>query len=162
MDEPTEGLDPNQKHEVRTLIKEMAANKAIIISTHILEEVDAVCTRAIIIASGSLMFEGTPAELEARSRLHNAVTLSLAHDSLVAQRELAKLENVEAVEIGTDSSGNTRLTVVPRHGANVISAINEFIATRGWTTNEFRVESGRLDEVFRTITTQASAQRARS
>lgn len=67
MDEPTDGLDPNQKHEVRTLIKEMAHNKAIIISTHILEEVDAVCTRAIIIASGQLLFDGTPAELLARS-----------------------------------------------------------------------------------------------
>lgn len=67
MDEPTDGLDPNQKHEVRTLIKEMAHEKAIIISTHILEEVDAVCTRAIIIASGNLLFDGTPAELLARS-----------------------------------------------------------------------------------------------
>jgi ABC-2 type transport system ATP-binding protein len=67
MDEPTDGLDPNQKHEVRTLIREMAADKAIIISTHILEEVDAVCTRAIIIAAGRLLFDGTPAELRARS-----------------------------------------------------------------------------------------------
>jgi ABC-2 type transport system ATP-binding protein len=67
MDEPTDGLDPNQKHEVRTLIKEMASEKAIIISTHILEEVDAVCTRAIIIASGKMLFDGTPAELLAKS-----------------------------------------------------------------------------------------------
>jgi ABC-2 type transport system ATP-binding protein len=162
MDEPTDGLDPNQKHEVRTLIKEMSASKAIIISTHILEEVDAVCTRAIIIAAGKLMFEGTPSELEARSRLHNAVTLSVAHDSFAAQRELAALDNVEAVDISTDSSGNTRLTVIPKAGANIINGINEFIATRGWTTNEFRVESGRLDEVFRTITTQAAATRARA
>lgn len=67
MDEPTDGLDPNQKHEVRTLIKEMAAHKAIIISTHIMEEVDAICTRAIIIASGQLLFDGTPKELLAKS-----------------------------------------------------------------------------------------------
>ena len=67
MDEPTDGLDPNQKHEVRTLIKEMAVDKAIIISTHILEEVDAVCSRAIIIASGVILFDGTPADLLARS-----------------------------------------------------------------------------------------------
>lgn len=67
MDEPTDGLDPNQKHEVRTLIKEMAAHKAIVISTHILEEVDAICTRAIIIASGELLFDGTPEELLAKS-----------------------------------------------------------------------------------------------
>ncbi len=67
MDEPTDGLDPNQKHEVRTLIKEMASEKAIIISTHILEEVDAVCTRAIIIALGQMLFDGTPAELMSKS-----------------------------------------------------------------------------------------------
>ena len=67
MDEPTDGLDPNQKHEVRSLIKEMAEKKAIIISTHILEEVDAICTRAIIIAAGQLLFDGTPAELRSRS-----------------------------------------------------------------------------------------------
>ncbi|MCG8325395.1 MAG: ABC transporter ATP-binding protein, partial [Thiotrichales bacterium] len=63
MDEPTDGLDPNQKHEVRELIKTMAKDKAIVISTHIMEEVDAVCTRAIIIASGQLLFDGTPKEL---------------------------------------------------------------------------------------------------
>ncbi len=67
MDEPTDGLDPNQKHEVRMLINEMARHKAIIISTHILEEVDAICTRAIIIASGELLFDGTPEELLAKS-----------------------------------------------------------------------------------------------
>lgn len=67
MDEPTDGLDPNQKHEVRTLIKDMAKDKAIIISTHILEEVDAVCTRAIIIAAGKLLFDGTPRELRSKS-----------------------------------------------------------------------------------------------
>lgn len=69
MDEPTDGLDPNQKHEVRSLIKEMAENKAIVISTHILEEVDAVCSRAIIIAAGQILFDGTPAELRAQSEL---------------------------------------------------------------------------------------------
>lgn len=69
MDEPTDGLDPNQKHEVRKLIRDMSHNKAIIISTHILEEVDAVCTRAIIIAKGRILFDGTPAELRSRSQL---------------------------------------------------------------------------------------------
>jgi ABC-2 type transport system ATP-binding protein len=66
LDEPTDGLDPNQKHEVRTLIRQMAAEKAIVISTHILEEVDAVCSRAIIIARGRIVADATPAELEKR------------------------------------------------------------------------------------------------
>ena len=66
MDEPTDGLDPNQKFTVREIIKEMSAEKAIVISTHILEEVDAVCTRAIVIADGELKADGTPAELKAK------------------------------------------------------------------------------------------------
>jgi ABC-2 type transport system ATP-binding protein len=64
LDEPTDGLDPNQKHEVRRLIQRMASDKAIVISTHILEEVDAVCTRAMIIAAGRVVADATPAELE--------------------------------------------------------------------------------------------------
>jgi len=67
LDEPTDGLDPNQKHEVRELIRSIAANKAIIISTHILEEVEAVCTRAIIIARGRMLADATPAELIAKT-----------------------------------------------------------------------------------------------
>ena len=67
MDEPTDGLDPNQKHEVRTLIREMGRSKAIVLSTHILEEVEAVCTRAIIITKGRVVFDGKPEELEAQA-----------------------------------------------------------------------------------------------
>ncbi len=80
LDEPTDGLDPNQKHEVRLLIKEMAQDKAIIISTHILEEVDAVCSRAVIIAGGKLLFSGTPAELTAKSSLNDSVAITVRMD----------------------------------------------------------------------------------
>ena len=80
LDEPTDGLDPNQKHHVRTLLADMADDKAIIISTHILEEVDALCTRAIVIASGRIVADAKPAELEARSSYHNAVTLRMPAD----------------------------------------------------------------------------------
>jgi ABC-2 type transport system ATP-binding protein len=69
LDEPTDGLDPNQKYEMRTLIKQMSKNKAIVLSTHILEEVEAVCTRAIIIARGKVLFDGTPGELTERGPL---------------------------------------------------------------------------------------------
>ena len=78
LDEPTDGLDPNQKHEMRGIIAAMAPEKAIIISTHLLEEVEAVCSRAIIIARGRILLDGTPAELAARSRYHNAVRLGIA------------------------------------------------------------------------------------
>src|SRR5256712_1822123 len=77
MDEPTEGLDPNQKHEVRTLIRRMGEKKAIVFSTHILEEVEAVCSRAIIIDRGKIVANGTPGELKERSENAGTVTLSL-------------------------------------------------------------------------------------
>ena len=114
MDEPTDGLDPNQKHEVRTLIQEMAAEKAIVISTHILEEVDAVCTRAIIIAQGKLIFSGTPRELAARSRYHNAATVVVASDDVErASATLQQLSSVAAVE-QRDGVDEVRLTEIGR------------------------------------------------
>ncbi|MSR18831.1 MAG: ABC transporter ATP-binding protein [Phycisphaerales bacterium] len=67
LDEPTDGLDPNQKHEVRELIRQLGTERAIVLSTHILEEVEAVCTRAIIIRQGKILFDGTPSDLEARA-----------------------------------------------------------------------------------------------
>src|SRR5678815_2602682 len=75
LDEPTDGLDPNQKHEVRTLIRRMGEKKAIIFSTHILEEVEAVCSRAIIIDRGQIVANGTPTELKQRSDVAGAVSL---------------------------------------------------------------------------------------
>jgi ABC-2 type transport system ATP-binding protein len=75
LDEPTDGLDPNQKHEVRQLIRRMGEKKAIIFSTHILEEVDAACSRAIIIDRGRIVANGTPQELRQKSEWAGAVTL---------------------------------------------------------------------------------------
>ena len=77
LDEPTDGLDPNQKHQVRELIKNLSKDKIVIISTHILEEVAAVCTRAVIIANGTLVADGTPEYLESQSKYHNAVTVEV-------------------------------------------------------------------------------------
>src|SRR6185295_9129612 len=75
LDEPTDGLDPNQKHEARQLIRRMGEKKAIIFSTHILEEVDTVCTRAIFIDRGKIVANGTPGELRSRSEVSGAVSL---------------------------------------------------------------------------------------
>src|ERR1700723_3107528 len=115
LDEPTDGLDPNQKHEVRTLIKELAPAKAIIISTHLLEEVDAVCTRATIIAHGKLLADGTPAQLEARSRHHNAVRLAISGEAPDAATALLRLPGVSSVEPVDDSDG-AGLMIFPRGG----------------------------------------------
>jgi ABC-2 type transport system ATP-binding protein len=159
LDEPTDGLDPNQKHEVRSLIKTMAEQKAIIISTHILEEVDAVCTRAVIIAKGRLLFSGTPIELAEHSRYYNAVTLSIARDLETAvEQTLRSLPSVASVETASQSENElVRLTAIPAQNESIVGAIHNCIREHAWQVDELFVEPGRLDEVFRTITTEAHA-----
>jgi ABC-2 type transport system ATP-binding protein len=151
LDEPTDGLDPNQKHEVRSLINEMARDKIIVISTHILEEVDAVCSRAIIIARGRIVADDTPQGLEAKSRYYNAVTLQLEKaDQLEAARAaVAALPSVAEVEV---SVRDARLTALPRPGATILPTVSELATRNGLKLKELHLESGRLDEVFRTIT----------
>ncbi len=158
LDEPTDGLDPNQKHEVRALIKEMAPHKAIIISTHILEEVDAVCTRAAIIARGRLLFLGTPAELEAKSAWHNAVSLSVANEQAeTIAAMLSTVFGVARVERKPANAGQQQMTVLARDGARVFEPVQALVRQHGWQVDELYVESGHLDEVFRNITTTAGA-----
>jgi ABC-2 type transport system ATP-binding protein len=96
LDEPTDGLDPNQKHEVRTLIRRMGEKKAIIFSTHILEEVEAVCSRAIIIDRGRIVANGTPSELKLRSEHAGAVTLRLLDGSAAAVK--SKIDHISMAE----------------------------------------------------------------
>jgi ABC-2 type transport system ATP-binding protein len=151
LDEPTDGLDPNQKHEVRALINEMSRDKIIVISTHLLEEVDAVCTRAIVIARGRIVADDTPQGLAAKSRYHNAVSLQLerAEDLEAARAAIAALPLVASVEVG---ERDARLTALPRSGVQILSAVSELAARQGLKLKELHLESGRLDEVFRTIT----------
>ncbi len=151
LDEPTDGLDPNQKHEVRTLINEMARDKIIVISTHILEEVDAVCTRAIIVAHGRIVADDSPQGLAAQSRYHNAVSVRLERpeDLTAMQAAMAALPAVAEVEV---SDRESRLTALPRRGSEILPAVSELAARRGFALKELHLESGRLDEVFRTIT----------
>ena len=147
LDEPTDGLDPNQKHQVRGLIQRLAADKIVIISTHILEEVTAVCTRAVVISQGRLVADGTPLELESRSRYHQAVTL-LGAEALdpVALGALPGVAGVEANE------REHSLTVLAQPGQVIFPQVNGLIGQRGWAIKELNVERGRLDEVFRTLT----------
>ncbi|MDP6839710.1 MAG: ABC transporter ATP-binding protein, partial [Planctomycetota bacterium] len=155
LDEPTDGLDPNQKHEVRKLIRDMAQDKVIVLSTHILEEVEAVCSRAIIISQGRLCFDGTPAELEARSHRHNAISLALhiAGDNEV-QAALSAVDGVEHVEAtGNDTEGMSSWWIHPAEGSAVLSNLSSLFHERNWEVDHLSVERGRLDEVFRDITT---------
>jgi len=148
LDEPTDGLDPNQKYEMRSVIAAMRPNKAIIISTHLLEEVEAVCSRAIIIAHGRILADGTPAALAQRSRHHNAVRLAIAGGSDAnVKAELAALPGVADVDTAGDG-----LIVFSRGGHPVVGAIADLARERGWTVSGLQVERGRLDDVFREIT----------
>jgi ABC-2 type transport system ATP-binding protein len=156
LDEPTDGLDPNQKQEVRQLINQMSQSKIIVISTHLLEEVDAVCNRAIIIAHGRILVDDTPERLEARSRFHNAVSVKLVDRSQLDEVRVGieALIEVDSIEIDSNSD---RLTAFPVDGQLPLGAITELANTKGWEFSELHLESGRLDEVFRTITGGASA-----
>jgi ABC-2 type transport system ATP-binding protein len=148
LDEPTDGLDPNQKHEVRTLIQGLAKDKIVIVSTHILEEVHAVCTRAIIIANGRIVADATPDELEARSRYHHAVTVR-ADDLVSMKAALAGVAGVEEVVVDAEEKV---VTAFPRKGQSIFGPISRLIQDRKLAVTEVQLERGRLDEVFRTIT----------
>lgn len=150
LDEPTDGLDPNQKHEVRTLINEMAEDKAIIISTHILEEVHALCNRNVVIANGKIKFDGTPQELESKSRYFNAVCVNVANiEQQAFENFLSSLEFVANVE---KLSGDAGFRVYPQQGRQITAELSEKIRGNGWDIDALHAENGRLDEVFRSIT----------
>ncbi len=156
LDEPTDGLDPNQKFDVRQLISSMAANKIVVISTHLLEEVDAVCNRALIIAHGRILADDTPAGLEARSRFHNAVTIRLQDTSQLAAVNAAVGSLGEVAETEVDARAG-QLTAFPAPDRLPLTAISQLATEQGWDLAELHLESGRLDEVFRTVTGGASA-----
>ncbi len=146
LDEPTDGLDPNQKREVRGLIRAMAKDKIIIISTHILEEVAAVCNRVMIIANGRLLADDSPLGLIARSRYHNAVSLVVEAPEKVAST-LGELAQVRKVEIREGE-----LTLFPSGETGLLEAVTAAVRENGWQVSSLRLEAGRLDEVFHSIT----------
>jgi ABC-2 type transport system ATP-binding protein len=164
LDEPTDGLDPNQKHEVRTLIRNMGEKKAIIFSTHILEEVEAVCSRAIIIDRGQVVANGTPKELKARA--HNAGTVTVRFSKNYANSpallvgdvtsKFSTISGVENITVLTESDQPLALRITPAKQTgtetSLSAAIYDLAAREKWRIEELHTEEGRLDEVFRNIT----------
>jgi ABC-2 type transport system ATP-binding protein len=148
MDEPTDGLDPNQKHVVRTMIRQMAAEKVIVISTHILEEVDAVCSRAMIIANGAILANGTPADLKARSDSHGAVELTVKQPSDRIAADLRALPSAARVE----ADGNLYM-IYPRDPGRLFADVTLLVKQKEWHPTGLKVVEGRLDDVFRELTT---------
>lgn len=154
LDEPTDGLDPNQKHEMRNLIKRMGERKAIIISTHILEEVDAVCSRVIVIDNGKLVANSLPNELRAQSKLAGSVRLSITGAKFAdvgsAVESVDGVNNVLCLE---EADGLCKLRAFPNKDAKGIGAkIFSLAIEKKWQVAELATDDGRLDEVFREIT----------
>jgi ABC-2 type transport system ATP-binding protein len=153
LDEPTDGLDPNQKHEVRTLLRQMTRDKVIIISTHILEEVDAVSNRVIIIAKGRIVADQTPAQLEEQSRFHNAVGIRIPAERVEHCVTLLNgIGAVCAVETNVQPSGLSELMAFPAGGCEILDSVRSVIHHEGLDAAEIFVERGRLEDVFRDLT----------
>lgn len=154
LDEPTDGLDPNQKQQVRALIKNLSRDKIVIISTHILEEVSALCSRAIIIDKGRLVADGSPDELRKRSRYHGAITLTLAAtdedpDSILSR--LTTIDGVSRVQRSVDFVHT--YTLFPMGETDIYSTVNNYISARkDCIVTELKLERGRLDDVFSELT----------
>jgi len=158
LDEPTDGLDPNQKHEVRTLIRAMAQEKAIILSTHILEEVHAVCSRAMIIAKGKVVSDGTPAELEGQAPTHNTVLVTVSGvESTIAHERFMTVKGVKKVEDQGKDGDLVRLRIYPDHGQWILPDIGQYAREQGWKVQELYQDRGQLDDVFRLLTTPKQA-----
>ena len=151
LDEPTDGLDPNQKHQVRELIKGLAKDKIVIISTHILEEVSAVCSRALIINEGKLLLDGKPDELERQSRHHNAICLQLADEYPEMQQQLASIADIESVELAAKLEDRTFM-LFPKDGQMLLPEVVRCLDDKQWAVENIHLEKGRLDDVFRQVT----------
>ena len=153
LDEPTEGLDPNQKQVVRDMIREMASERVVMLSTHVLEEVEAICTRAIIISSGRVVADDTPAALKTRSARYNAVTLTAEGEDIV--EALEKLPGVGRVQ----TMGDHRFTAFPKAGKSIVSDVLGTARQHHWNVSDLKVDDGRLDDVFRQITTTEDTEK---
>jgi ABC-2 type transport system ATP-binding protein len=152
LDEPTDGLDPNQKHQVHKLIKNLSKDKIVIISTHILEEVTAVCNRVMILAKGTLLFDDTPQALNRMSKYYGAVTLYCSYRADVS--ELGELEGVAEMEEELETG---RVTLFPKPGAEILHLVTAHAQRCKLPIDSLYVEQGRLDQVFRQITQEVTA-----
>lgn len=161
LDEPTDGLDPNQKHDVRKLIAEMAPERAIIVSTHILEEVEAVCTRAMIIGDGRVLADGTAEELRAKLPRSNIVCVVVPLAAAAeARAQLSRLPSVAAVHEDQPAGRYVTLRVTPQAGPPITATVAAAVRERAIPAVEIFQERGSLDEVFRLVTTGGPSQAA--
>jgi ABC-2 type transport system ATP-binding protein len=159
LDEPTEGLDPNQKQVVRDMISQMARDKIIMMSTHVLEEVEAICSRVMIISEGRLKADSTPVDLKKRAAGYNTLTIELLAPAGEAEQAFRQIPDVAQVECLSSSGQKQVLRLVPKDRQSLAVGAIELASSRRWLVTELRSDSGRLDDVFRQITTTADVIR---
>jgi ABC-2 type transport system ATP-binding protein len=148
LDEPTDGLDPNQKQEVRTLIRKLSIDKAIIISTHILEEVESICSRAIIISKGKIAADSTPEKLRQQSSYAGAVDVTYRTGQVGISEILNRLKGVSHFE----QLNNERYILFPKPGVSLLDEVISVSTNNGLTIMDISIDKGRLDQVFYAIT----------
>ena len=147
LDEPTDGLDPNQKHEVRKLIKKLGKEKAIIISTHILEEVKAICNRTMILSNGKLLIDDAPNNVLKKSSSYNNLCISV-HEKTANElrREILQINKYKNVDV----VGN--VCSVKINGSSDSINISKYLYKKKYTIKHYSVNKGNLEEVFRKLT----------
>ena len=159
LDEPTDGLDPNQKHEMRNLIKRISTNKAIVISTHILEEVEAVCSRAVIIANGKLLANDTPKNLENKFLNKNTLSIKVSNKiNNVVSKDIKSLIKYDDVKIQkTDISGHTILVSDNKKVPNLNTVLKQINKLK-FDVIEANFQKVSLEEIFRKITSDNNSK----
>jgi len=159
LDEPTDGLDPNQKHEMRNLIKRISTNKAIVISTHILEEVEAVCSRAVIIADGKLLANDTPKNLENKFLNKNTITIKVTNKiNNVISKDIKSLIKYDDVKIKkTDMSTHTIVVSDNKKVPNLNTVLKQINKLR-LDVIEANFQKVSLEEIFRKITSDNNSK----
>jgi ABC-2 type transport system ATP-binding protein len=158
LDEPTVGLDPTQIRETRKLVKDLGGQHTLLLSTHILPEVEAVCDRAIIIAGGRIVAQGTPDELRASRRLNSRVLVECRGPAQEVQTALARVSGVGNVElVNGNSDGNGAANYVtfalrPKEGFDVREEAARTVIGKGWPLRDLRLEYATLEEFFVQVT----------
>ncbi|MFT6072237.1 MAG: ABC-2 type transport system ATP-binding protein [Alphaproteobacteria bacterium] len=153
LDEPTDGLDPNQKRHIRKLLKKLSRNKTIIISTHILEEVEAICNHTITINQGRVVASATPKELMAMSNSYNAVILIIQTQSCDdCILHIKKLPTIDHIVIMKKMPHWTKIMIYPKSKKYILGEIADIVHTKEYHIAEIRCDTGRIDDVFKQLT----------
>lgn len=154
LDEPTSGLDPNQIIEIRNLIKKLGREKTVILSTHILSEVTATCNRVIIINKGKIVADGTPEELQAKSKGQSVVTLEVKNncDKNTLSGSLKEIRNVNKVEFVKDTGDSFVFNIFGEKGSDLREVISNKVTQQKATVLSMQAKQSSLEDIFRELT----------